>query len=79
VEEALVAAAIAAGQPVQRSHSAPPAAVLDVKVADMRDVDPDRRIEQGAGKMRGRTHSGRTKHLRLVQPLLRNRNGIAQL
>jgi hypothetical protein len=33
VEEALVADAIAAGQPVQRSPSAPPATVLGVKVA----------------------------------------------
>jgi hypothetical protein len=34
VEEALVAAAIASGQPVRRSPSAPPAAVLGVRVAD---------------------------------------------
>jgi hypothetical protein len=34
VEEALVANAIAAGQPVHRSPSAPPAAVLGVRVAD---------------------------------------------
>ena len=34
VEETLVAAAIAAGQPVHRSPSAPPAAVLGVRVAD---------------------------------------------
>jgi hypothetical protein len=34
VEEALVAAAIAAGQPVHRSPSSPPAAVLGVRVAD---------------------------------------------
>jgi hypothetical protein len=34
VEEALVAAAIAAGQPVHRSPSAPPSAVLGVSVAD---------------------------------------------
>jgi hypothetical protein len=34
VEEVLVAAAIAAGQPVYRSPSAPPAAVLGVRVAD---------------------------------------------
>jgi hypothetical protein len=34
VEEVLVAAAIAAGQPVHRSPSAPPAAVLGVRVAD---------------------------------------------
>ena len=34
VEETLVAAAIAAGQPAHRSPSAPPAAVLGVKVAD---------------------------------------------
>jgi hypothetical protein len=34
VEEALVAAAIAAGQPVHRSPSAPPAAVLAVRVAE---------------------------------------------
>jgi len=34
VEEALVAAAIAAGQPVHRSPSAPPPAVLGVRVAD---------------------------------------------
>src|SRR5262249_42586186 len=34
VEEALVAVAIAAGQPVHRSPSAPPAAVLGVRVAD---------------------------------------------
>jgi len=34
LEEALVAAAIAAGQPVHRSPSAPPAAVLGVRVAD---------------------------------------------
>jgi hypothetical protein len=34
VEEPLVAAAIAAGQPVHRSPSAPPAAVLGVTVAD---------------------------------------------
>jgi hypothetical protein len=34
IEEALVAAAIAAGQPVYRSPSAPPAAVLGIKVAD---------------------------------------------
>jgi hypothetical protein len=34
VEEALVAAAIAAGEPVHRSLSAPPAAVLGVRIAD---------------------------------------------
>ena len=34
VEEALVAAAIAAGSPVHRSPSAPPAAVLGVRVAE---------------------------------------------
>jgi hypothetical protein len=34
IEEALVAAAIAAGQPVHRSPSAPPAAVLGVRVAE---------------------------------------------
>jgi hypothetical protein len=34
VEEALVTAAIATGQPVHRSPSAPPAAVLGVRVAD---------------------------------------------
>jgi hypothetical protein len=34
VEEVLVAAAIAAGEPVHRSPSAPPAAVLGVRVAD---------------------------------------------
>jgi hypothetical protein len=34
VEEALVAFAIAAGQPVHRSPSAPPAAVLGIRVAD---------------------------------------------
>jgi hypothetical protein len=34
VEEALLVAAIAAGQPVHRSPSAPPAAVLGVRVAD---------------------------------------------
>jgi hypothetical protein len=34
VEEALVAAAIAAGEPVHRSPSAPPAAVLGVRGAD---------------------------------------------
>ena len=34
LEEVLVAAAIAAGQPVHRSPSAPPAAVLGVRVAD---------------------------------------------
>jgi hypothetical protein len=34
VEEVLVAAAIAAGQPVHRSPSAPPAAVLGVRVAE---------------------------------------------
>jgi hypothetical protein len=34
LEEALVAAAIAAGQPIYRSPSAPPAAVLGVRVAD---------------------------------------------
>src|SRR5262245_37122504 len=34
VEEALVAAAIAAGHPVHRSPSAPPVAVLGVRVAD---------------------------------------------
>jgi hypothetical protein len=34
LEEALVGAAIAAGHPVHRSASAPPAAVLGVKVAD---------------------------------------------
>src|SRR5271170_3582692 len=34
----------------------------------MRDVDPDRRIEQSTGKMGRRTHSGRTVlHLRLVR------------
>ena len=32
VEEALVAAAIAAGHPVHRSPSAPPAAVLGVRI-----------------------------------------------
>jgi hypothetical protein len=34
VEEVLVAAAIAAGQPVHRSPSVPPAAVLGVRVTD---------------------------------------------
>jgi hypothetical protein len=34
VEEVLVAAAIAAGQPVHRSPSAPPAAVLGVRVGE---------------------------------------------
>jgi hypothetical protein len=34
VEEALVAAAIAAGEPVHRSPSAPPAAVLGVRIVD---------------------------------------------
>ena len=34
VEEALVVNAIAAGEPVHRSPSAPPAAVLGVRVAD---------------------------------------------
>jgi hypothetical protein len=34
VEEALVVTAIAAGQPVQRSPLAPPAAVLGVRVKD---------------------------------------------
>ena len=34
VEEALVADLIAAGEPVQRSPSAPPRAVLGVRVAD---------------------------------------------
>jgi len=34
IEEVLVAAAIAAGQPVHRSPSASPAAVLGVRVAD---------------------------------------------
>ena len=34
VEEALVAVAIAAGQPAHRSPSAPPAAVLGVRVAE---------------------------------------------
>jgi hypothetical protein len=34
VEEVLVATAISAGQPVHRSPSAPPAAVLGVTVAD---------------------------------------------
>jgi hypothetical protein len=34
VEEVLVAAAIAAGQPVHRSPSAPPAAVLGVRIAE---------------------------------------------
>jgi hypothetical protein len=34
LEEALVVAAIAAGHPVHRSPSAPPAAVLGVRVAD---------------------------------------------
>jgi hypothetical protein len=34
VEEALVAAALAAGSSVHRSPSAPPAAVLGVKIAD---------------------------------------------
>jgi hypothetical protein len=34
IEEALVAAAIAAGQSVYRSPPAPPAAVLGVRVAD---------------------------------------------
>jgi hypothetical protein len=34
VEEVLVAAAMTTGQPVHRSHSAPPAAVLGVRVAD---------------------------------------------
>jgi hypothetical protein len=34
VEEALVAAALATGEPVHRSPSAPPAAVLGVRVAD---------------------------------------------
>ena len=34
VEEALVAAAIAAGHLVHRSPPAPPSAVLDVRVAD---------------------------------------------
>jgi hypothetical protein len=34
VEEELVVAAIAASQPVHRAPSAPPAAVLGVRVAD---------------------------------------------
>ena len=34
VEEALIAAAIAAGEPAHRSPSAPPAAVLGVRIAD---------------------------------------------
>jgi hypothetical protein len=34
VEEVLVAAAIAVGEPVHRSPSAPPAAVLGVRVTD---------------------------------------------
>ena len=34
VEETLVSVAITAGQPVHRSPSAPPAAVLGVRVAD---------------------------------------------
>jgi hypothetical protein len=34
IEEALVVAAIAAGEPVHRLPSAPPAAVLGVRVAD---------------------------------------------
>ena len=34
VEEVLVVAALATGQPVHRSPSAPPAAVLGVRVAD---------------------------------------------
>jgi hypothetical protein len=34
LEEALVTAAIAAGQPVHRSPSAPPAAVLGIRLAD---------------------------------------------
>ena len=34
VEEALLAAALAAGSSVHRSPSAPPAAVLGVKIAD---------------------------------------------
>jgi hypothetical protein len=34
VEEVLLAAAIAAGQPVHRSPSAPPAAVLGIRVAE---------------------------------------------
>jgi hypothetical protein len=34
VEEVLVVAAIAVGQPVHRSPSAPPAAVLGVRVAE---------------------------------------------
>jgi hypothetical protein len=34
VEEALVAATIASGQPVHRSPSAPPAAVLGVRAAE---------------------------------------------
>jgi hypothetical protein len=34
VEEVLVAAATAAGQPVQRSQSAPPVAVLGVRIAE---------------------------------------------
>ena len=34
IEEALVAAAIALSQPVQRSPSAPPTAVLGVRIAD---------------------------------------------
>jgi hypothetical protein len=34
VEEVLVAAAIASGQPVHRSPSAPPAAVLGVRIAE---------------------------------------------
>jgi hypothetical protein len=35
IEEVLIASAVAAGQPVCRSPSAPPAAVLGVRVADM--------------------------------------------
>ena len=34
VEEVLIAAAIAAGQPMHRSPSAPPAAVLGVRIAE---------------------------------------------
>jgi hypothetical protein len=40
VEEALVAAALAVGEAVHRSPSAPPAAVLGVRVADMKNIHP---------------------------------------
>jgi hypothetical protein len=53
VEEVLVAAALAAGQSVYRSTSAPPAVVLGVRVAGRGLINED-----GAGRFPHRARAG---------------------